>query len=1067
MNYPILTSDRTAQQQEELILQEFRLSAIPDRLTMANVRFVEGDEAVEILAEHAIAAVQKSTSFVGLTAQKVLNRYHFARAGAWAMWGTTLEGDTDAIPLVKPRKPRLDFERQRPIKYETPGKAEALPILPFVDDETAANIYQRYGAKPQKQESFWQVVKRCQLPIAITEGVKKALALVAHGLPAIAIRGITQWHKKGSNELHQALADFATPKRAIYIVFDQDSKASTRRDVKRQVLNLATALESQACKPSILVWDSKLGKGIDDCLFAQGAAAQAWFQDRLTNALTLAVFRRDERLTRALAVIEQLNQLSYPVERATTGEYLPELPALQQGAIHVLPASMNAGKTTRIGQDWVQSAIAQGWNVLVLSPLNSLGQQTANDWNLPHIHTYGTNADQQQALGADISASHGVVMCPDSLHRLPVWFAERPMLLVLDEANQVAEHITEGNTLGSRWADILERFALATRHASATGAIVLAEDGIPDRAVAFIKTVSDADTVRVFSHKKQGIPWQCTVYRGQASGFRARFLQAVRQGQRLVYVTTSQLEAKRMHRAIAKDSPSAKTERIDSETNQGGRFTAFFESPDTWLEANQPDVLILSPSAKSGVSIQGSTAIEAAYFKAVWGYFPTLTTDTHAQLLGRFRPPVPRVVFCPDFALNSGDESLLNPRAIKRRLRSNVKAIAGVYGLDELLEAQADRTELMATIETAVLDYRSQALAVAGAQKSMLHLSLLQRLESAGHQVTAAKAEKDATRILLWKAIQEEIWREDAAALAAKVVNPEVHTPAWARHALDSLECSLDTRILAQKVLYREEFPGMQFDCPEECYRVLCQDYGVMRRGVMAQAKAENLEGTREADRAATEANLKGSIRAFHRLPKNYAKAMLRAQCGVLSLLDGNPYSNADQRAIAVKDFALEHANRISYLLRLQIKKKDTPVEICHKLLAQFGLERDKADRPGAIEEVGRPGKRGEKRNRFYAINLAFDPMRMRVLEAARRKLCESVSSTRIERTIPLRVTDTEPNTPSLEGVAGGKRVKWGTRLGEWIVESIDGATAQVRAAAGWATGRVWAVPVSDLSAIA
>jgi hypothetical protein len=47
VNYPILTSDRTAQQQEELILQEFRLSAIPDRLTMANVRFVEGDEALK------------------------------------------------------------------------------------------------------------------------------------------------------------------------------------------------------------------------------------------------------------------------------------------------------------------------------------------------------------------------------------------------------------------------------------------------------------------------------------------------------------------------------------------------------------------------------------------------------------------------------------------------------------------------------------------------------------------------------------------------------------------------------------------------------------------------------------------------------------------------------------------------------------------------------------------------------------------------------------------------------------------------------------------------------------
>jgi hypothetical protein len=231
------------------------------------------------------------------------------------------------------------------------------------------------------------------------------------------------------------------------------------------------------------------------------------------------------------------------------------------------------------------------------------------------------------------------------------------MLLVLDEANQVVEHITEGNTLGSRWADILERFALATRHAIATGAIALAEDGIPDRAVTFHQNVSDADTV-VSSHTRSRVsPWQCTVYRGQASGFRARFLQAVGNGQPLLFVTASQLEAKRMERAIAKAVPGKKVVRIDSETNQADSsplslrvLIPGFRQTATMCSSSVPALNQACPFRE----VQRS---RHAYFKAVWGYFPgSLLTSCTA--LGALPPTrSPHVVFCPDFALSSGDES--------------------------------------------------------------------------------------------------------------------------------------------------------------------------------------------------------------------------------------------------------------------------------------------------------------------------------------------------------------------------------------------------------------------------
>jgi hypothetical protein len=198
------------------------------------------------------------------------------------------------------------------------------------------------------------------------------------------------------------------------------------------------------------------------CL-GQGDRAQTWLDELLVNAPSLKLLRQGDRLRKAFEVQQRLQQLNYPVERHTEGEYLPKLPALIKGAIHVLSASMNSGKTTRIGCDWVRDAIDRGWNVLVLAPLNSLGEQTANNWGLPHIHSYDNSAEQQRLLWLEVSYTHGLVMCPDSLHRLPDCFFDCPVLLVLDEANQVLHHTAQGDTLKSRWAQILERLTIAAR----------------------------------------------------------------------------------------------------------------------------------------------------------------------------------------------------------------------------------------------------------------------------------------------------------------------------------------------------------------------------------------------------------------------------------------------------------------------------------------------------------------------------------------------------------------------------------------------------------------------------
>ncbi|MBW4528330.1 MAG: DUF3854 domain-containing protein [Phormidium tanganyikae FI6-MK23] len=1009
----------------EALLTEFRQSAIPDRLITANIEWIEGDAAIELLSEHAIAESQRVNSYVGVQARRILNKYAFASLGGWVSTGCTINGAPATVPYFKPTSPRQAKEflgfgqapKVKTVKYETPQGLQATPILPWVDDETAQAIYERYQVTPLDGETFWTTVRRCNLPIALTEGLKKALCLIAHGIPAIALRGICNWHPKGELDLHPEIAHFAAANRSIYIVFDQDEKLTTQKAVRTQILKLGEALKKQGAAVHVCIWDSQRGKGIDEAVFAGGTHAAAWLAAVFEDALDLKTYQRDAWILKAIDLIARLNTLTYPVERTTEGEYLPALPPVEQGTIHVIDASMNSGKTVRIGADWVKAAISFGWNCLVLTPINNLGKQAAHDWQLPHIHGYGTKSAEQSALWADVSHSHGIVLCPDSLHRLPDWFWNRPTLLILDEANQVIQHLCEGDTLGSRYSLILEKFTAAARHAIATGAIVLSEDGLPNRAIDFAKLISACDSVRVFQHRKQGTPWDCCVFAGQASGYRSRFFQAVEQNKRLLFVTSSQHEAERLAWALLRTHPEKTVVRIDSTTNQEGQFTAFFEQPDAWLKTHQPDILILSPSAKSGVSIEGGLLIEDAYFDAVWGYFSALATDTHWQLLGRYRPAVPRFIFVPDFIVSSSDESLLNSRAIQRRLHLNSNLIAGVYNLGHLLN-EDNCSELQGTIETAVLQYLTVSRAVSGIQKSIASMALIDRLKKAGHPCRCERLAKDAVMIELWKTVREELWQEQAFDLAATKVEPD-HTKEWALKKLDGLEVSLDMRRLAQKVLWREEFPGVTFDDPEECYQALCKENGAMRRGVLLQARAENLEATKESERKAVEAVLNGNVRALHRLPKAYAKSLLIAKSGVLELLDGEIYSNADERCQRVRTWALHFQKEILYWLGLHVAKDHTPIEICHRLLKRLGFERHRRDRPGAVKLIDRLGKRGENVERF-AIDLDFNPVRTRLLEAAQRKLQASVTSIRkLDQTSnhEINVTNSETSPEPIEAL--------------------------------------------------
>lgn len=964
----------------EPVLREFRASAIPDDLTLANIEILSGTALLEELTGPALSQLGgHSQQYCTQAVKKILAKYEtVAAGGAWVCYGQTLDGEKGSIPVIKPFRPRRVTQgtgisqKQKVIKYETPVGAKGTPILPVVPEKYIQLIEQRFGVSIRRDIPFWQaVLANPAILLSIHEGPKKALTAIAQGLPAIAIRGVTMWRLKGTDELSAELLPFAQKGRRIFLFFDQDSAPKTRRNVFKQAVKLGQAFTRHGCDFRAVTWEPTLGKGIDDVLFTIAPEHRwEWLGTLLDNTRNIRQLNREQAVETALTRLESLQKLTYPVERHTEGAYLPELPALSSHAIHGLCAPMNSGKTYRIGQDWVSAWKAQREHfVIVLTPLNSLGEQTAKHWGLPHIHSFPNSEAGQKGLEACMRHAGGLVLCPDSLHRLPEWVWRQQILLVLDEANQVLEHLVRGQTLGKRWSWINCRFVELAQSAQA---IVASEANLPDRALDLLKVLSKKETVRLFTHRKHQQPWQVTLYTGcsqHKSGFFAELLAQLSAGHKLMFVSSSKFARQRLEGMVQAMLPHLKVVRIDSDTNEGSAFTAFFEDPDQWLQDQQPDILICSPSVKSGVSIQGGLPPEQAYFHSVWGYFPSGTTDIHLQLLGRFRPAVPRHIYCPPVVFSDSDESSLYPQAIGRELRKEAQALTQWLGLSHLLDIPDEATE---RIQTAIFEFYAQSYAVHSAMRRASLDYLVQRLQQDGHQVTYQALVPDAPIRELMETVHRAIEYQEAENLANAHLEPE-HTVDWAQQTLQS-QCSLANRYRARKVLLQQDFPGVDFNDVGICLQAVVENYSALIKGVKLQVHAENPELVKLQDAYKVREILHNqTLKGIHKLPKGTICAVLIQALRVLELLD-KTYSNQTPLVQEIKALALQHRRLIERYLHLHIKPEQTGVHIVNKLLRRLGLEPKAIARPGTTE-----------RERVYQV--VSSELRTALLGAYRRRL--------------------------------------------------------------------------------
>ena len=173
----------------------------------------------------------------------------------------------------KPDNPLPDPKTGKKRKYLSPAKDPLSPLFLGVDEV-----------------DYWtNVLSDISQPIVITEGAKKAGAVLSSGYPCISLPGVACGGKHG--RLKPQLELFCRYGRTIYLAFDRD--ILQKKQVQQALHNLGRMLAANGCMIYVLSWSDK-HKGLDDWLAkVDPAERKEAIAKRIEAAQTLEEWRAE------------------------------------------------------------------------------------------------------------------------------------------------------------------------------------------------------------------------------------------------------------------------------------------------------------------------------------------------------------------------------------------------------------------------------------------------------------------------------------------------------------------------------------------------------------------------------------------------------------------------------------------------------------------------------------------------------------------------------------------------------------------------------------------------------
>ena len=636
--------------------QEWLNSAVSQSIIDLNVVSLQDFEPYDRLL-YAIPLSARRND--GRIREKLLRRYAHVEDGGWWCSGVDVLNYLDAVwgqfkPDVPYQYQKTGFapsnsNNNKIIKYEppkgVPTEIFALKVPLDVWQAIAARydipIPEKIVVTPEGRAlGFWAwVIEHPQIPVMITEGAKKAGALITAEYVALALPGIYNGyrqpkddygHQIGSPYLIPQLKVFAQEEREIIFCFDQDTKPETVKNVRSAIAKTGKLFGKEGCRVSVITWDYP-EKGVDDLIASRGVDC---FDQLYKARLPLSKFH-----------LIHLFDLSKYSPLKVNQRYLSEsLVAPEDAQIIGLRSPKGTGKTEWLTYQ-ILKFIREGKPVLVITHRIQLAKALCARFGIDHIEEV-KNSETQGVLGYGL--------CIDSLHPHsgahfnPEDWSEA--VIILDECEQVIWHLLNSSTCQSNRVVIIENFKRLVNIALATGGkIYLSDADLSCVAIDYVTKLIEipvktwvVENVYCRSKKRR-------LYSYSGSDPRqlvAALVKALERGEKLLVHTTGQ-KAKSKWGSINLESylktrfPKLKILRIDSESVSDPHHLAYGCMAN--LNALLPlyDLVICSPVIETGVSIEIK-----GHFDSVWALAQGVqTVDAVCQSLERLRDDVPRHVW--------------------------------------------------------------------------------------------------------------------------------------------------------------------------------------------------------------------------------------------------------------------------------------------------------------------------------------------------------------------------------------------------------------------------------------
>jgi hypothetical protein len=499
--------------------------------------------------------------------------------------------------------------------------------------------------------------------------------------------------------------------------------------------------------------------------------------------------------------------------------------------IHALKSGMGTGKTHAIAQLLQQTEMG----VVAIGSRNSLLLQSCERWGgFYHLHGDG-------AFGLTADPHSRIACCIDSL----VHFGDGHFdgkIIILDEVLSVVKHALLSSTLKDKREKALSKFEKAMQSAAA----IIAWDGNnADIVINYLSALrGDHCRVRKILNQWEAASLNVEMARVLASngnvwisnnkpvlakvGEALRVNRQLGNGKGTVVIADSQRLLEAMDRVYSDEG--FRVLRVDSETVSGEDIREFLKNPDTFIADTRPDLLLMSPTAESGIDIS-----IADYFSHGFAFFfGNIDTATQLQFFRRVRKCLDWTCWCVEYKAAEDADGCRSPlpRKVGAQLQAYIeedvlnafKGEATSHAEDYIqrLKEQASTVHYQAALQfTAARNYEKQHT------RECLQIAL----EEAGHQVAlvdiAADGENaDATALSTAK---EDIEVERCQ----KIFDAPDITAAQAAKIASSFSATPEDRHAADKAILKGRLPGIDHSpiwSAEFIRTVLFDDRGLIRR---------------------------------------------------------------------------------------------------------------------------------------------------------------------------------------------------------------------------------------------